>query len=40
MKLHNDKQVISNTILPVSIELNIIPALTEKDYYVTLFLKH
>ena len=39
MKLHNDKQAFSDTILSVSRELNIVPALIEKDYYVTLLLK-
>ena len=37
--LHNDKDNFEQVILKVSSETGIEPAIIEKDYYVTLFLK-
>ena len=39
MKLHEDKQAFSDTVLSVSRTFRMAPALVEKDYYVTLILK-
>lgn len=37
--LHNDKELFEQTILIVAKETNVNPAIIEKDYFVTLFLK-
>lgn len=37
--LHNNKELLNDVIIATSNELNIIPAIIEKDYYVTLLLK-
>lgn len=39
MKLYEDKDLFEQTILQASNELNIPPAIVEKDYYVTQMLK-
>lgn len=39
MNLHNNIQEFYDTILVISNKLNISPAIVEKDYYVSLFLK-
>lgn len=39
MKLHENKQEFYETILAVANKFNVSPAIVEKDYYVTLFLK-
>ncbi len=37
--LHDNKELFSDAIIAASAELNIAPAIIEKDYYVTLLLK-
>ncbi len=39
MMLHNDKELFEQTVLLVARDTNINPAIIEKDYFVTLFLK-
>lgn len=38
-RLHDNKELFNDIILAASNALNIIPAIIEKDYYVTLLLK-
>jgi len=40
MNLHKNKKEFYETILMISSKLNTTPAIVEKDYYVSLFLKH
>lgn len=39
MRLHDDKARFSDAVIAASAEFGIDPALVEKDYFVTLFLK-
>lgn len=39
MQLHKDKVLFKQMVEAVSLEIDIEPALIEKDYFVTLFLK-
>lgn len=39
MKLHNDKERFVKAVIATSEMLGMNPALIEKDYFVTLFLK-
>lgn len=39
MKLHEDKDAFKDALLRASESLGVLPALLEKDYYVTLLLE-